>query len=283
MSTNQVKFLASEQDFRQLKLECLERLLGLYKKANAGHIASSLSCLDILLYLFGTKIKTDRGDQLILSKGHAAGALYVVLSQFGLLSENLETFYQDGTTLAAHPPCTRKIPAIPFGTGSLGHGLSLATGIAFAQRFESVSAPMQRQKKVFCVLSDGECNEGSTWEAALFAGHHQLRNLVICVDANGLQGLGSTQDILNLEPFEAKWKAFNFDTIVIQNGNDYQELSEAFMEIENRASHRPVCLIARTCKGAGISFMENQFQWHYLPMNDQQFEEALREIRSRYA
>jgi transketolase len=266
-----------------LKRDCIETLLQLYKKANAGHIGSSLSCLDILLYLFDQQIKVERGDQLVLSKGHAAGALYVVLSRFGLLSEDLQSFYQDGTLLAAHPPCTRKIEAIPFGTGSLGHGLSLATGIAFAQKFESVTTPSQRQKKVFSVLSDGECNEGSTWEAALFAGHHKLRNLVVCVDANGLQGLGATRDILDLEPFEAKWKAFNFDTYVIEDGNNFNQLHEAFQRLENRSNDQPVCLIARTCKGAGVSFMENQFQWHYLSMNDQQFQEALREIRESNA
>ncbi len=280
---NQVRTVHTEQDFKLLKRGSTELLLALYKKANAGHIGSSLSCLDILLYLYSKEIDSSRGDQLVLSKGHAAGALYVTLSQFGLLNEDLDTFYKDGTKLAAHPPCSGKIPAIPFGTGSLGHGLSLATGMAFAQRFGSSSQPTLGEKKIFCVLSDGECNEGSTWEAALFAGHHRLQNLVVIVDANGLQGLGSTHDILDLEPFEDKWKSFNFETCVIQDGNDFQQIADAFLQIQERSSNKPICLIARTCKGAGVSFMENQFQWHYLPMNDQQYEAALKEIRGRDA
>lgn len=277
--------VSEQKDLKVLKSECQELLLGLYKKANAGHIGSSLSCLDILIFLFSTQIQPHRGDQFILSKGHAAGALYVVLHKFAHLSEkDLQSFYQDGTLLAAHPPCTgfasnRKIPAIPFGTGSLGHGLSLASGMVFAQRFEGVFEPSHSEKKIFCILSDGECNEGSVWEAALFAGHHQLRNLIVCVDANGLQGLGASKEILDLEPFEEKWKSFNFDTFVIQDGNSFEELSQAFQAMNQRPGNRPACLIARTCKGSGVSFMENQFQWHYLAMDDRQFELALREVR----
>lgn len=266
-----------------IKKDCLDVLLNLYKKANAGHIGPSLSCLDILIYLFSSQYNSARGDQFILSKGHAAGGLYVVLSKFGLLSESLSTFYQDGTQLAAHPPCNRKIPAIPFGTGSLGHGLGLATGIAFAEKLKALLGESTEEKKIFCVISDGECNEGSTWEAALFAGHHQLKNLVVFVDANGLQGLGSTRDILDLEPFEAKWRAFNFATFVIPDGNDFQNIHESFLKASAQAEDRPICLIARTKKGSGVSFMENQFQWHYLPMSDEQFKIAINEVKGNHA
>lgn len=209
-------------------------------------------------------------DVLILSKGHAAGALYTALSLSGRMPEAaLETFYQDGTLLAAHPPCSGKIKAIPFGTGSLGHGLSLACGTAFSQRYTDKSF------RVFAVLSDGDCNEGSTWEAALFAAHHQLAQLTVILDLNGLQGIGKTKDILNLEPIRDKWRAFGFAVAVAENGNDFACLSQAHDELRNVPG--PRCLIARTTKGHSVSYMQNRMEWHYLPMNEPQFIQALEE------
>ncbi len=269
------------QNLQNLKREARTRLLALYKKANAGHIGSSLSCLDLLLYLFQVRVDRGRKDRVILSKGHAAGALYVTLAQAGYLDPALlETFYQDGTSLAAHTPCSRKFEAIPFGTGSLGHGLSLATGIALAQRYETGAPSAERAKTVYAILSDGDCNEGSTWEAVLFAGHHRLKNLVVIVDANGLQGLGPTKDILDLEPFLDKWKSFRFDTYMIEDGNDLEQIAAAFEKIDARTSEQPVCIIARTTKGAGVSYMENQFEWHYLPMSDAQYDTAIRDVNA---
>lgn len=286
------------EKLQALRKQAQSRLLALYKKANAGHIGSSLSCLDLLLYLFHRRMDrasrpNKRPDELILSKGHAAGALYVALAQSGNLDpELLDTFYQDGSLLAAHTPCSRKFEAIPFGTGSLGHGLSLATGIALAQKY--VTAEPERRKQVYAILSDGDCNEGSTWEAVLFAGHHKLSNLVVIVDANGLQGLGPTREILDLEPFLDKWKAFRFDTYLLEDGNDFAQIEAVFKQIDARASrppskegdatdfnNAPVCIVARTTKGAGISYMENRFEWHYLPMTDAEYAQALEEVNSR--
>src|SRR3954462_9182267 len=172
-----------------IRHQCAGQLLALYQKARAGHIGSSLSCLEILVDLCFRRMAAD--DVVILSKGHAAGALYTTLSLSGRLPEAaLESFYQDGTLLAAPPPCSGSIKAIPFGTGSLGHGLSLAAGTAFSQRFTG------KRFQTYAILSDGDCNEGSTWEAALFAAHHQLANLTVIVDLNGLQGIGYTKDII---------------------------------------------------------------------------------------
>lgn len=209
-------------------------------------------------------------DRLILSKGHAASALYTTLALSGRLPEaDLETFYQDGTLLAAHPPCSGAIEAIPFGTGSLGHGLGLAAGLAFSQRYTG------RQFRVFAVLSDGDCNEGSTWEAALFAAHHRLESLTAIIDLNGLQGIGRTGDILNLEPIADKWRAFGFSVAVATDGNDFESLQTAHAALA--AAPAPRCLIARTVKGHGVSYMQDRMEWHYLPMDETQYAEAARE------
>ncbi len=245
-------------------------LLGLYKRANAGHIGSSLSCLDILLYLYFYKMNQE--DKFILSKGHAALALYVVLYESGKISlQELETYYNDGTLLAAHPPTNRRIKEIIFGTGSLGHGLSLSTGLALSNRYN------EKKFNVYCVLSDGDCNEGSTWEAALFAGQHHLNNLTVIIDQNHLQGFGESKNVINLEPFVKKWEAFNFDVVVAENGNQFESLDTAFSSADIH-SLKPKCIIAKTVKGHGVSYMENKMEWHYLPMSDEQYKIAIDEI-----
>jgi len=238
----------------------------MYKRANAGHIGTSLSCLEILVELcFG---RMQRDDHLILSKGHAAAALYTVLSLSGRLPEcDLNTFYQDNTLLAAHPPCGSGLRAIPFGTGSLGHGLGLAAGLAFSQRFTG------RDFHVYAVLSDGDCNEGSTWEAALFAAHHRLDRLTVIIDANGLQGFGRTDEVQGLEPLVEKWRAFGFSVAEASNGNDFHSLTEAHAAVAD--GPKPRCIVARTTKGHGVSYMENRLEWHYLPMSDAQYEQAI--------
>lgn len=237
--------------------------------ARAGHIGSSLSCLEILVDLCFCRMEND--DIVVLSKGHAAGALYTTLTLSGRLPEaELSTFYKDGTLLSAHPPCSGAIHAIPFGTGSLGHGLGLACGIAFSRRFTGKSF------NVFAVLSDGDCNEGSTWEAVLFASQQKLSALTVIVDLNGVQGIGYTKNILNLEPIVDKWKSFGFAVAVAKDGNDFGSLSRAHEAVGNSAG--PRCIIARTVKGHGISYMEDRVEWHYLPMNDSHYAQALCEL-----
>lgn len=251
---------------------CARQLLALHKQANSGHIGPSLSCLEILVDLCFSRMRPQ--DQVILSKGHAAAALYATLSLSGRLpGVSLESFYQDGTLLAAHPPCGSGIPAIPFGTGSLGHGLSLANGLAFSQRYTG------REFEVYVVLSDGDCNEGSTWEAALFAAHHRLKRITAIVDLNAVQGFGFTRDVLNLEPVADKWRAFGFAVATAENGNDFESLRRAHGEVAS--ADAPRCVIARTVKGHGVSFMENRVEWHYRPMTDAQYAQALAETAAR--
>ncbi len=258
----------ARQDLRETRKRLARTLLGLYKKANAGHIGTSLSCLEILIDILLNRAGPD--DEIVMSKGHGAAALYTVLAEAGRLDPALlDTFYQDGTYLAAHPPCGRQVKAIRFGTGSLGHGLGLAAGVAFSQRFTG------KKFHVYCVVSDGDCNEGSTWEAALFAAHHKLTNLTVIVDRNRLQGFGSTEDVLALEPFAAKWASFGFEVATAKNGNSFESLSGAFAQLDATAANKPRCLEAQTTKGHGVSFMQHKMEWHYLPMSDAQYAQAL--------
>jgi transketolase len=257
-------------DLNEIRKKCKLSLLSMYKQANAGHIGSSLSCLDILIFLYFKQL--DENDKFILSKGHAAAALYVVLAESGKIDKSLlDSFYKDGTRLAAHTPCNREIKEIIFGTGSLGHGLSLATGLMLASKYT------KRNYKVYTLLSDGDCNEGSTWEAALFASHHKLNNLITIVDRNGLQGFGESKEIIDLEPFVDKWRSFNFDVYVAENGNDFRCLQQVFERLAFN-DKKPKCIIANTIKGNGISYMENKLEWHYLPMSDEQYQLAIKEI-----
>jgi transketolase len=256
-------------NLQEIRKSCKSTLFALYKKANAGHIGSSLSCLDLLIYLYFKQMNIE--DRFVLSKGHAAAALYTVLAKSGRIDQaQLESFYKDGTLLAAHPPCSRKIKEIIFGTGSLGHGLSLAAGLVLASRFTN------KNYKVYTILSDGDCDEGSTWEAALFASQHDLNNLIVIIDNNGLQGFGRTRDVLDLEPLVDKWVSFNFDVYVADKGNSFSCLEQTFKQIDYNNT-MPKCIIARTIKGNGVSYMENKMEWHYLPMSDEQYQQAMKE------
>jgi transketolase len=242
----------------------------MHKKANAGHIGSSLSCLEILVDLCFYRAKPQ--DFVILSKGHAASALYVTLKLSGRLEgANLETFYQDGTTLAAHPPCSQSFDAIPFGTGSLGHGLSLGAGLAFSNRFTG------KVFNVYVVLSDGDCNEGSTWEAAAFAAHHHLSNLTVIIDLNSIQGFGRCSEVLGNERIAEKWQSFGFSVVEVEDGNSLESIWHAFEKTDKQSG--PFCIIAKTIKGHGVSYMEDSMAWHYLPMNDAQYVQAVQETR----
>jgi transketolase len=258
----------AKKNLNEIKKECVLTMLGLYKKVQAGHIGSSLSCLDILVYLYFCRMNPR--DKFILSKGHAAAALYTVLEKAGFISkEELNSYYQNGTLLAAHPPCCGKLNGITFGTGSLGHGLSLATGLALSTKFT------KKKTNVYCVISDGDINEGSTWEAIIFAGHHKLKNLTVIVDNNCIQAFGFSKDILDMEPLQSKFRDFNFEVVEVKNGNDFQELEKAFKKLDKIDSQKPRCIIAKTTKGSGVSYMENKIEWHYLPMNDEQYDLAI--------
>ena len=241
--------------------------LRMHYEARAGHLGSGLSAIDILAYLYRAWLRPE--DRFILSKGHGASALYATLHHFGILSDDaLATYYKDGTLLPAHP-APRGLEAIPAATGSLGHGLPIAVGMAYS--FKKLH---RTDARVACLLSDGDCNEGSTWEAALFAAHHRLDNLVAIVDANGIQGFGRTEDVLGLEPFVQKWESFGFSVTEV-DGHDFEKLHGAFMQ---PATGRPRCVVARTIKGKGVKLMEDKVEWHYWPMSEAQYAEALADL-----
>jgi transketolase len=240
------------------------RLLRMHYESGVGHLGGNLSCLDLMLVLHHDILQST--DQFVLSKGHSAGAYYITLwTQNRLTEADLQQFHKDGTRLSGHPPPSG-IEEILFATGSLGHGLSLAAGLALAKRLKGEAG------RVYCLTSDGEWNEGSSWEALIFAQHHKLRNLTILVDLNGLQGFGTTREVADLEPLAGKFRAFDVPTKEI-DGHDGAAIRQALV------SHEPKLevIVAQTCKGSGISFMENRMEWHYLPLTELLYLQAVRE------
>jgi transketolase len=241
------------------------RLLKMHFESGVGHIGGNLSALDILLTLHHRVMRSD--DQFVLSKGHAAGALYVTLWSLGRLTEEqLLTFHRDHTKLGGHP-VPHGIPDIPFAIGSLGHGLGLAAGLALGKKLRG------QPGQVFCLLSDGEWNEGSNWESLTFIAHRNLREVTLLVDLNGLQGFGSTVQVANLGSLANKLREFGFEVREI-DGHDTDAIERA---LKTPATDRPMALVARTIKGHGVSFMENKMEWHYLPMTAEQYQMAVEE------
>jgi transketolase len=247
-------------------------------RAGAGHIGSGLSVADLLAVLFGGAMNVpDAGDperdRFVLSKGHAALALYAALYATNRLSgEELESFCVDGSPVATHPE--HVVPGVDFSTGSLGQGLSYAVGAALAARIQSSA------RRAFALLSDAECNEGSVWEAVMFAAHHRLGNVIALVDVNGQQALGYTRDVLDLAPLSARWRAFGWDVHDV-DGHDVEQLSDVLDGLEVVGA--PHVLLARTTFGKGVSFMESSIPWHYHSMSEQQYERALGELEGHAA
>src|SRR5450755_1699818 len=242
-------------------------------RAHVGHIGSAMSIADLMAALYGEVLEVsapddpDR-DRFILSKGHAALALYAALHATGRLSEaELDSYCADGSLLGGHPE--HALSYVDFATGSLGHGLSIGAGGALGARLGGSG------RRVFVLMSDAECNEGSVWEAVMFAAHHQLGNLVAIVDVNGQQAFGYTQDVLSMTPMAQRWKAFGWDVREV-DGHDVAELCESAEALDSNGA--PHVLIARTQFGKGVSFMENKIKWHYWPMSEDEFRQALHEV-----
>lgn len=244
----------------------------------SSHVGSALSCADILAVLYGEVLLVDPArpdwpdrDRFIMSKGHAGAALYAVLAECGFFDPAvLHRHYQNGSYLSGHVSHVG-IPGVEFSTGSLGHGLSVGAGLAWRARRTG------RQWRTYVLLGDGECDEGSVWEAAMFAGHHELGTLVAVVDYNGLQSMGTTEETLRLEPFAAKWESFGWETIEV-DGHDAEALAATMRVHRDPAPARPRCVLAHTVKGKGVSFMENQVLWHYRPPSAEELERALAEV-----
>lgn len=259
--------VSSAAEMQELVKSAKLRLLRMHFEAKVGHIGSNLSCLDALMVLHHRGLS--QSDQFVLSKGHAAGALYVTLWSKGILSDSdLDTFHRDDTSLAGHP-IPGWSPHIPFATGSLGHGLGNAVGLALGNRLQN------RPGRIYCLTSDGEWQEGSNWEALIFLAHHNLSNLKILIDENGLQGFGTTEEVASLDFLADKLCRFNADVDVI-DGHDLSRIESAL----HTTSRRPHVVVLRTTKGKGVSFMENQVAWHYLPLSDEQYQLAVQQVNA---
>lgn len=253
--------------------------------SGGSHIGAILSVADIVAVLYTDVLKFkadepewDGRDRFILSKGHAGAAIYAALAECGFFPvEELKTHYQNGSRLSGH--VSHHLPGVDFSTGSLGHGLSAAAGMAYAARKDRNDG-----HRVFAVLGDGECNEGSVWEAALFANHFRLNNLVVVVDHNHMQSMDFNENTLEIEDFCAKWRAFGWNVIEI-NGNDHDQLRSAFDEAKKLSyvgPHKPTVIIANTIKGCGISFMQNDILWHYrFPHAGWEYDCAVNELHAK--
>lgn len=237
------------------------RLLKLHRNANYGHLGGNISCIDVLMTLHHLIIKP--ADRFILSKGHSAGALYVTLWSLGKLTDSdLDTFSKDNTLLPGHPSGAG-IPDLLFSTGSLGHGPSLAAGLALAAKHQ------KSDRHIYCLCSDGEWQEGSCWEALTFSVHHQLDNLTIIIDQNGLQGFGKTDEVISCGDLTPRISSFGAHVQRI-NGHNCSEIKKA---LENKISTKPSLLILDTIKGKGLYF-EGEMESHYLPLSEEQYQKA---------
>ena len=256
----------------RIRRHCIE----MTSRANASHIGSDLSMADMLAVLYAKILRLDPEqphwkdrDRFVLSKGHGCAALYAVLAECGFFPlPDLETFCQNGSPYAGHT--MHNVPGVELSSGSLGHGLPVATGMALAAKRDGAS------HRVFCLLSDGECDEGSVWEAALFAPHHKLDNLTVLVDYNKIQSLGRVEEVINLEPLADKWRAFGWGVREI-DGHDRAVIEDALMAIPFVAE-RPSCIVAHTVKGKGVSYMEDKLLWHYRAPRGQDFDVAMAEL-----
>lgn len=264
-------------DYKKIAADIRKTILEMKFMSQNSHIGSDFSCVDILTVLYFKILKLhlnnadaqDR-DRFILSKGHAASALYATLAARGFFPKKLlKTYCQDGSTLAGHT-IKNCVPGVEVSTGSLGHGLPIGNGMAIAAKKD------KKHHRVVVLMSDGECDEGSTWEAALFAGHHKLDNLVAIIDYNKIQSFGNTNDVLNLEPLKEKWTAFGWQVKEV-DGHHYRQIETTLSQIPFK-KNSPSLIIAHTKKGAGISFMENKLAWHYKSPTKEQYDIAIKEL-----
>lgn len=240
------------------------------------HIPCAFSIVEMTSVLYskflnlGTDPQDPARNYFALSKGHGVMAVYACLKEQGWLTQDdLKNYFKDGTKLKGLSDC--HVPGLEVTSGSLGHGLSVAAGIALGLKFKN------SKQKVYCVVGDGESNEGSIWEALLFAAHWKLNNLIVIFDCNGYQAMGTTDEVMNLKSMAAKLKAFNFETLEVDGHNTF-ELTEKLNMLVNSNSTMPKALIAETIKGKGISFMESKNSWHYTRLNEETFRSAMKEL-----
>jgi len=260
-----------EEFAKKLRVHALK----MTSKGGSSHIGSILSIIDIIAVLYGSVLVVNpknplwsSRDRFILSKGHAGAGVYAALAELGFFDiKKLESHYQNGSDLSGHVS-HKGIPGVEFSTGSLGHGLPVASGMALAAKIN------KSKHKTFVLMSDGECDEGSNWEAALFASHNRLDNLIAIIDRNHLQSIKSTEETISLEPFKDKWISFGWNVIDV-DGHNHNDLLKA---LTFKSNNKPLCIIANTIKGKGVSFMENSVLWHYRTARGKEYNLALKEL-----
>jgi transketolase len=260
-----------------LALRIRRHVLRMTSRGGSSHIASVFSMADIVAVLYGKVLNIDpkqpkmsTRDRFILSKGHAGAGVYAALAERGFFPiEQLDTHYTNGSVMSGHVS-HKGIPGVELSTGSLGHGLGVGCGMAYAAKLRNAA------HRVFVLMSDGECDEGSNWEAIQFAGHHKLGRFVVIVDYNKIQSLKGTEATLGLEPFADKWRAFRWEVQEV-DGHDHRQLHAALSGART-LSAAPLCVLAHTTKGKGVSFMENSVLWHYRTARDQEYAAAALEL-----
>ena len=253
------------------------QVLDMVNYAQSSHIGASYSIVEILVTLYTKILKINpkepsdpNRDKFILSKAHGSCAFYAILAESGFFPlEVLKKYYVDGGILPGHLD-KESVPGIEHSMVSLGHGLPFGAGLAYANKID------HNKGRIYVLIGDGECNEGSIWESAMFAGHHKLSNLTVIVDYNKIQSFGRVKEVMDLEPFGEKWKSFNWEVHEV-NGHDFNQLITAF----ESNSTKPKVIIANTVKGKGVSFMEDKLEWHYKSPNPQQYVDALKELKNK--
>lgn len=266
--------MTSEQLAKKIRIDAIKMV----NRAHASHIGGILSCADVVAVLYTDVLnydpkdpkKEDR-DRLILSKGHNGAAIYAALAEVGFFPvEKLDTYGDNGGMFSCHVS-HKKVPGVEVSTGSLGHGIGVACGMALNAKLK------MENHQVYCIVGDGECNEGSVWEAVMLANQYHLDNFTVIVDRNHMQAMGNCDDVMSMDPFAEKWKAFGWTVIEVEDGHDHDKLRAAF---DSPNFGKPKVIISNTIKGKGVSFMENELLWHYRDPQGEFFEQALRELEN---
>jgi transketolase len=254
-----------------------KKIVTIIKNSGEGHIPSSFSIIDILDYIYGNVLRQKKKDlkkidrnYFVLSKGHAAAAFFVVLSKYGFITnKELMTYGKKYSNLGGHPDMT-KVPGVEASTGSLGHGFPTSVGIAMGLKIRG-----NNNNNVYCLVGDGECHEGTIWESANIAANNKLNNLIVIVDRNK-----SAQQLMPIENMEKKWNAFGWKTFIC-NGHSKKSLDQTFKKIKKNFYKSPICIIANTIKGKGVSFIEGHGPWHHKIPNDVEFDTILKELNDK--
>lgn len=264
--------MTSEELAKNIRIDALKMV----HHAHASHIGGILSCADIVAVLYNSVAKVfphdpqnPNRDRIVLSKGHNGVAIYAALAECGFFKKELLKTYGDNGSMFSCHISHHHVPGVEISTGSLGQGVGMACGMALNGKLKD------KGYEVYAIVGDGECDEGAVWEMALFAAHQQLDNFTVIVDRNNMQAMGFCKDVLNTNPLAAKWESFGWTVVEVADGNDHDQLKEAF---KRPFEGRPRVIIAHTVKGKGVSFMENQLLWHYRDPQGDDYMQALKEL-----